>query len=206
MPAALLWDFSLTRQYRKGLGLVFSLFLLMACSGSHQSSPVHPQNVRANESCSTLGTLACATLARLSGKATPTCSVSISGHGKRTELCGAIPEGLAAGAHQASRTSAGAPDGAFYPVQISWADNSDNEEHFVIERCDAARAAPLEKRGHCVGTWEQISVVSANATSYTDGTARVNRTYIYRIKAVNRAGSSKYTEEALISTPAVKQD
>ena len=210
------FDSSSTSQTRKRsrLSLAFSVIVLMACSTPHQQAQVSRQDLRATEGCSTFGALACATVARLSTNTTSTCSVSIGSGGRRMEICGAVPERARRAddqrAQQHKATSAGAPipapiDPTTYPVQISWADNSDNEDHFVIERCDGTTAAsPQENTDICTGRWDQIAIVGANTTSYTDNNAQVNRTYIYRIKAVNSAGSSTYTQEALIRTPSAK--
>ena len=82
-------------------------------------------------------------------------------------------------------------------VHLAWADTSDNESNFIIERCDQVAS---KDTATCTGTWRTIATVSANSTEYIDKTASPNQTYIYRVKALNSQGSSGYTE-TVITTP-----
>jgi hypothetical protein len=70
-------------------------------------------------------------------------------------------------------------------LQITWADNSENEDGFKIER----------KTG-TAGTYAQIATVGANVTSYRNASLIDGTTYCYRIRAYNSAGSSPYSNEA----------
>jgi hypothetical protein len=87
-------------------------------------------------------------------------------------------------------------------VQLAWTDNSNDEDSFVIERCDTVSVVGdgATVRATCRGSWTAIGSVPANTTTYVDRSVAHNRTYLYRIKAVNSAGSSAYTEEALFTT------
>jgi titin len=85
-------------------------------------------------------------------------------------------------------------------VRLSWQDNSNDESGFVIERCD--QTVQKNDRTLCNGTWSQVGSVGANVAQYVDTTVAPHQTYIYRIKAVNSAGSSGYTAEAAITAPA----
>jgi hypothetical protein len=86
-------------------------------------------------------------------------------------------------------------------VQLAWSDNSNDEDSFVIERCDTVSVVRdgATVQATCRGSWTAIGSVPANTTSYVDRSVAPNRTYLYRIKAVNSAGSSGYTEEALFT-------
>jgi hypothetical protein len=140
--------------------------------------------------------MACKAMALLSSDTVPTCSVSSARDGTRSETCGYVPFD--------PKTAEPVPtDPKPYPVHLAWSDNSDNESHFVVERCDQISIAPKEEKRtvSCTGVWRTIATVGANTTSYIDNTASVNQTYIYRVKAINSKGSSGYTEEAVIMTP-----
>ncbi|MGE0823669.1 MAG: discoidin domain-containing protein [Candidatus Binatia bacterium] len=69
--------------------------------------------------------------------------------------------------------------------QLSWIDNSTNEEGFKIER----------KIG-VAGTFVRLVVVGANVTSYTDNEITPDITYCYRVQAFNAAGDSSFSNEA----------
>jgi hypothetical protein len=140
--------------------------------------------------------MACKAMALLSSDTVPTCGVATARDGSRMEVCGYAPP-------RAKPAEPAPAAGTVYPVHVSWADNSDNESNFVIERCDQVRIAPKGEKTvvSCMGGWRSIGTVGANTTSYVDNTAAANRTYLYRIKASNSAGSSGYTQETAITTP-----
>jgi hypothetical protein len=62
-------------------------------------------------------------------------------------------------------------------INLSWTDNSSNEDSFRIERSSG-------------GTWSTLATVAANATSYADETATPGVTYSYRVFAHNTSGDS----------------
>ena len=74
-------------------------------------------------------------------------------------------------------------------VSLSWTDNSDNEEHFIVERKEAG------------GTYSVIATLDPDTTTYTDSTVEGNKTYYYRVKAVNGAGDSDYAESSAVNVP-----
>jgi len=74
-------------------------------------------------------------------------------------------------------------------LQLSWVDNSDNEDGFHIER----------KVGNN-GIFSFIATVGPNVTSYTDDNLASNTTYCYRLNAFNNRGISAYTNEACGTT------
>ncbi|OQP53619.1 LamG-like jellyroll fold domain-containing protein [Niastella populi] len=75
-------------------------------------------------------------------------------------------------------------------VVIQWADNANNEDHFVLERsADGVN-------------YTAIAQPPANATSYSDSTGvNPNTTYYYRLKAANAAGVSSYSAPVTTKTP-----
>jgi cellulose 1,4-beta-cellobiosidase len=74
-------------------------------------------------------------------------------------------------------------------VVLTWSDNSDNEQGFLVER-----------RVSNASTWTTLTKTAANAKSYTDGTAAAGNTYEYRVSAFNATGNS-----AAIATSVVVQ-
>ncbi|MBC8008910.1 MAG: fibronectin type III domain-containing protein [Burkholderiales bacterium] len=80
---------------------------------------------------------------------------------------------------------------SFSEVGLTWADNSNNEIDFVIERSLTG-----------TGAWRQIAVVAADTTSYTDTGRNALTTYHYRIRAANGGGASAYSANATVTTPA----
>jgi murein DD-endopeptidase MepM/ murein hydrolase activator NlpD len=67
-------------------------------------------------------------------------------------------------------------------VTLKWADNSNNETSFKIER----------RLG--VGVWLKVDTVAANAKSYVDRSVTGGRAYGYRLCATNLVGDSEYAE------------
>ncbi|MCK4947724.1 MAG: S8 family serine peptidase [Candidatus Aureabacteria bacterium] len=73
-------------------------------------------------------------------------------------------------------------------INLTWQDKSDNEDGFKIER----RERKL---------FEEIAVISADITSFTDGGLKRGKTYIYRVRAFNTAGDSSYSNLDSATTP-----
>jgi hypothetical protein len=77
-------------------------------------------------------------------------------------------------------------------IDLSWADNSGNEDGFLIERCE----------GNTCTNFVQIAQVGANVTSYADTGVARNTAYRYRVRAFNvAAGNSAYSNIAKAKTP-----
>jgi len=74
--------------------------------------------------------------------------------------------------------------------QLTWVDNSENEDGFNIER-------KLDNDE----TFSLSATVGPNVTSYDDDNLANNTTYCYRVNAFNDAGNSAYTNEACGTTP-----
>ncbi|WP_022940378.1 fibronectin type III domain-containing protein [Psychromonas hadalis] len=71
-------------------------------------------------------------------------------------------------------------------LQINWADNSDNEDVFIVE-----------KRFLQSDTFQRIAVLSENTTHYNDADVNIDETYCYRISAFNQAGQSISSESCM---------
>ena len=74
-------------------------------------------------------------------------------------------------------------------INLSWTDNSSNEDGFKIERKISA-----------VGTYSLIQTTASNATSYSDTGLSAGTIYYYRVNAYNSAGNSGYSNEANATT------
>lgn len=74
-------------------------------------------------------------------------------------------------------------------IDLTWQDNSDNEDGFKIERKTGAG-----------GTYTQISTTAANTTSYQNTGLTVGTLYYYRVRASNVVGDSEFSNEAQATT------
>ncbi len=74
-------------------------------------------------------------------------------------------------------------------VDLTWIDNSNNEDGFVIER-------KVENGG-----FEVIDSVSANAETYMDWDLADSVTYTYRVAAFNSSNFSAYSNQFSVTTP-----
>ena len=70
---------------------------------------------------------------------------------------------------------------------LSWTDNSDNEDHFSIERADAGSS-----NFTVIGSTASLS----NAHTFTDSTIVAGHFYTYRVRGVNGADVSAYSNLA----------
>ena len=71
-------------------------------------------------------------------------------------------------------------------IDLSWADNSNNEEGFRIESC----------QGSGCTNFAQIATVGANVQTYSNTGLTAGVTYTYRVRAYNSGGSSTYSNTA----------
>lgn len=60
-------------------------------------------------------------------------------------------------------------------ADLSWTDQSDNEDGFTVERAKEYDSG--------WGPWRDLATLAPNTTAYTDGTVQPNRTYRYRVRA-----------------------
>jgi PKD repeat protein len=72
-------------------------------------------------------------------------------------------------------------------VTLRWNDTSDNEQSFKIERAPAN-----------TGAFTVIATVAANTVTYTDKGVKSGATYMYRVRAINNAGPSAYSNTASV--------
>ena len=83
-------------------------------------------------------------------------------------------------------------------VALSWTDNADNEDGFIIER------ALLGETG--LGPWTVIATIApmsgvGGTVNYIDTNVEPKMTYYYRVAAFNASGVSPYSNEAMVVTP-----
>jgi hypothetical protein len=183
---------------------------ISACSSQSQNQLAGvgavPLAVQHSEECSMLGILACNAMSMLSGDATTerrsTCSAYRTASGTRVETCGSVEAKAPNTVDAKPRTTKAQITGSGRNL-LTWSDNSDNENNFVIERCDQVNFTEKDNKraASCAGDWRPIATVEANVTRYVDDTAIVDQTYLYRVRATNTSGSSGYTNEVVIKTP-----
>ena len=75
-------------------------------------------------------------------------------------------------------------------LQLTWADNSHDENGFDIER-----------RVEASGEFWLLATLPANQNSYTDTNLANGTTYCYRVRAFNSIGGSPYSNQACATTP-----
>jgi titin len=100
------------------------------------------------------------------------------------EACGTtLPNAPAAPSNLAATVSSKSQ------INLTWQDNSTNEDSFKIER----------KTGSA-GTYKQIAKVAKNVTSFSSTGLSANTPYFFRVRAYNRGGNSGYSNEASATT------
>jgi len=77
-------------------------------------------------------------------------------------------------------------------INLSWTDNSNNEDGFRIERCQGVGCA----------NFAEITTVGANATSYSNTGLTASTAYQYRVRAYSSPGNSAYSNIASATTLA----
>jgi hypothetical protein len=75
-------------------------------------------------------------------------------------------------------------------IELTWSDNSGNEDNFEIERCD----------GDGCSSFAPLTTVGADVTTFTDETVSLGNFYTYRVRAINFAGASDFTSPAAANT------
>jgi subtilisin family serine protease len=78
-------------------------------------------------------------------------------------------------------------------INLTWADNANNETGFLVERCAGATCT----------NFVQIASLGANTTSYQNTGLSASTTYRYQVRATNAAGPSGYSNIAAATTSAV---
>ena len=124
-----------------------------------------------------------------SATATPTASLAgITVTGGRLN----IGFWFTAGSPPAAPSLLGAAAVSASQINLTWADNSSDEDGFAVERCTGAT---------CTG-FTQIASVGAGATAYQNMSLAASTTYRYRVRAFNGAGNSAYSNIAAATTQA----
>src|SRR5262249_54546527 len=77
-------------------------------------------------------------------------------------------------------------------VTIAWTDNSDDEDGFMIERC----------QGLGCSNFSTIAQVGADAASFSNAGLASGASYSYRVHAFNNGGESDYSNTASATTSA----
>jgi hypothetical protein len=75
-------------------------------------------------------------------------------------------------------------------INLTWADNSNNEDGFRIERC----------QGSTCTNFVQVAEVGPNVTNYSDSGLALLTTYRYRVYAYNSGGNSAFSNIASART------
>ena len=78
---------------------------------------------------------------------------------------------------------------AYNRVTITWADNSNNETGFRVERANGG------------GAFAVLATTAANVTSYDDDAAQERMTYRYRVVALNAVGDAPASNVVTVVTP-----
>lgn len=76
---------------------------------------------------------------------------------------------------QASEVAGGA--------HLTWSDNSDNEEHFMVLRKPQAG-----------GEFDEVAMTTFDAEQYHDGSVTAGAAYVYKVVAMNGAGEASSAE------------
>ena len=77
-------------------------------------------------------------------------------------------------------------------ISLSWADNSNNEQGFAIERSIVGESGPFVP----------LTTVAANTTTFVDANLLLNTTFYYRVRAYRSSLVSDYSNTANATTPA----
>jgi len=73
-------------------------------------------------------------------------------------------------------------------ITLSWKDNSDNEDGFILERKEEG------------GTYSPITTIQKDTNKYSDKNLLPDKVYYYRIKSFNSYGESDYSNEVKVKT------
>jgi subtilisin family serine protease len=77
-------------------------------------------------------------------------------------------------------------------VNLSWSDNATGEDGYRIERMVSGES------------WNLLTTLPADSSSYKDYNVVANTTYTYRVRAFNNIGESINSSEATVTTPEKK--
>jgi hypothetical protein len=91
------------------------------------------------------------------------------------------PTGLAAAAQSSSQ------------IDLTWTDNATNEGGYRVERCTGASCSDFA----------EIATLPANSVGYQNTGLSAATTYVYRVRAVNTAGNSAYSNTSSSTTAPI---
>ena len=91
----------------------------------------------------------------------------------------------------AAPTTLSAVATSYAHIDLTWTDNADNESGFEIERSTTGSG----------GTFSLLTTVPANTETYANIGLTGNSEYCYRVRAVNSAGNSTYSNVDCETTP-----
>lgn len=123
--------------------------------------------------------------------------------GGTTPAAPAAPSGLTA----SNSYSGSGKNKKFNGVYLTWTNNAFNAESNLIQRCGTVvMSGPKRQRIYtCNGAWGVLAnIADPGQAAYLDGvpSTSINSIYLYRIQAVNSTGSSPWSNEAGVTTPA----
>ncbi|MBX3132003.1 MAG: hypothetical protein KF689_01280 [Gemmatimonadaceae bacterium] len=83
-------------------------------------------------------------------------------------------------------------------VELSWTDNANNEENYLVERCE----------GTDCSDFAFLALLGVDVETYNDATVLADLTYRYRVRAIGSAGPSPNSNvaEAITSVPGDPSD
>jgi FtsP/CotA-like multicopper oxidase with cupredoxin domain/fibronectin type 3 domain-containing protein len=73
-------------------------------------------------------------------------------------------------------------------VNLTWQDNADDEDNYIVERSDNG------------GAFAAVATLGPNAASYSEA-LQAGASYVYRVAAINGAGRSGNSNEVTVTTP-----
>ena len=84
-------------------------------------------------------------------------------------------------------------------INLTWTDNSNNEDGFKVERCPGTASYC----GANPGAFVQIATTGANVDYHGDTGLPAGTTYTYRVRAYNGSGNSAYSNSSTATTQSV---
>jgi len=111
-------------------------------------------------------------------------AIAANGYSNLENYLNSIVEGVKAPSNLVAKRSSEGTD-----VIISWADNSDSETGFRLDRADITAGTDT--------TFVTVAETAADMTEYTDATAESGSKYIYRLRAVTSTGTTNAVRTVL---------
>lgn len=83
-------------------------------------------------------------------------------------------------------------------IHLGWSDNSSNETGFRVERCTGTLLFCAANPG----VWSLRTTTAANVSTFIDSGLAPATAYVWRVQAFNAIGSSAYSNQLSVTTPA----